>query len=198
MKKLPLIIIGLILAGTSYAQTFKIDNGVTINSLKGEDFDIFPRKIATYSMMLGVEYFQRKWYYLSSEIGYLKLGGKEGEMADDPASGDKQTWNYTQLNTSFRLRMGFSTSEVYIGAGPYLNLLLGSGGFEKELYTGYTTQRANWGSKLEAGVNGIIDRYKVGLNCTYLVPVSTVAKSSYTSIDARSVSIYLSLAYRLD
>lgn len=198
MKRLPLIVTCLILTGTSYAQTFKIDNGVTINSLKGEDFDIFPRKIVSYSMMLGVEYFQRQWYYLSSQIGYLQLGGKEGEMALDPASNDKQTWNYTQLNTSFRLRMKFRTSEIYIGAGPYLNLLIGSGGFEKDLYTGYTTQRANWGSKLEAGLNGIVERYKVGLNCAYLLPVSAVAKSPYTSIDPRSVSIYLSLGYRLN
>lgn len=198
MKKVPLAFICLILAGTAYAQTFKVDNGVTINSLKGEDFDLFPRKIVSYSMMLGIEYFQRKWYYLSSEIGYLQLGGKEGEMADDPASGDKQTWNYTQLNTSFRLRMPFSTSEIYIGAGPYLNLLLGSGGFEKDLYEGYTTQRANWGSKMEVGINGLLEKWKLGINCTYLLPFSAVAKSSYTTIDARSVSIYLSVGYRLE
>jgi len=198
MRRIPLIFICLILAGTSYSQIFKVDNGVTINSLKGEDFDLFPRKIVSYSMMLGVEYFERKWYYLSSEIGYLQLGGKEGEMSDDPASGDKQTWNYTQLNTSFRLRMPFSKSEIYIGAGPYLNLLLGSGGFEKDLYEAYRTQKSNWGSKMEAGINGIVDKYKIGFNCTYLLPFSSVAKSSYTKIDARSVSIYLSLGYRLN
>lgn len=87
MKKIALFFTFFIFIGTCYSQILKIDNGISMNSLKGKDFDLFPHKIVSYSGMLGVEYLQKKWFYLSSEVGYLKLGGKESGIVggyDEP------------------------------------------------------------------------------------------------------------------
>ncbi|MCW3465274.1 hypothetical protein [Chitinophaga nivalis] len=197
MKKTALIFTCFLFISTCYAQILKIDNGISINSLKGKKFDLFPQKIVSYTGMVGVEYLQKKWFYLSSEIGYIKLGGKENSTVGSAANANKESWNYAQLNTSFRLRTPGSKTEFYLGAGPYLNILLGSGTFSDDLYAGYSIQKTNWGSKLEAGINENINKFRVGINCTYLLPFSPVAKSPYTSIDARSLAVYISLGYRM-
>ena len=197
MKRIALIITCFIFAYTSYAQTIKIDNGISTNSIKGERIDLFPNQIPSYSVLLGIEYFEKRWIYLSSEIGYIKLGGQEDGTLNGVPLKYKQTWDYVHLNTSARLRATTSKTEFYLGAGPYLNVLPGSGDFHDSFYDGYSTQRINWGCKTEIGINGIINRFKSGLNCTYLLPFSPVFKSPYTSMNARSITVYFSIGYRL-
>lgn len=197
MKKIALVVTCFMLVNITYAQIIKIDNGITINNLKGAKFDLFPNKVVSYSGMLGIEYLQRKWFYLSSEVGYLKLGGKESRTIGTMDTPEKQTWSYLQLNTTFRLKTGAGNTEFFVGAGPYLNVLVGSGDFIRDMYAGYATQRTNWGGKVEVGVNQRINKLRVGVNGAYLIPFSAVAKSSYTSMDARCLAVYLSLGYRL-
>lgn len=197
MKKTALSFICFIFLGTCYSQIIKIDNGISINNLKGDKFDLFSKKVVSYSGLLGLEYLQKKWFYLSSEVGYLKLGGEENGTLNGVPIHDKQTWNYAQLNTTFRLRGLSRKTEFYLGAGPYLNVLLGSGAFNNALYDGYSTEKTNWGFKTEAGINENFDKFRIGLNCTYLLALSPVVKSQYTSVDARSLAFYVSLGYRL-
>jgi hypothetical protein len=198
MKTTTLTCICFLFLGTCYSQTLKIDNGISTHSLKGEKFDLFPGKVSSYSGLLGLEYFQKKLFYLSSQIGYLKLGGKETGTFDGVPANNTEAWNYVHLNTSIRLRHQDRKTEFYVGAGPYLNVLLGAGTLHRALYDGYTTQRVNWGCKTEAGINEeIIDKFRIGLNCTYLLPISSVVKSPYTYINARSLAFYISLGYRL-
>lgn len=197
MKTITLFLSCLFFIGNCYCQTLKIDNGISIYSLKGKKVDLFPGQISSYSGLLGVEYLEQKWFYLSSQIGFLKLGGKESPTIGDTTSRDKQSWNYVQLNTSFRVRTQSRKTELYLGAGPYMNILVGSGAFNKEMYSGYSTQRANWGCKAEAGITENINRLRIGVNCSYLLAFSPVAKSQYTSMAARSLTFYLSLGYRL-
>jgi hypothetical protein len=197
MKKTALILLCSMLMGTAYSQVIKIDNGITINSLVGKDFDLFFNKVTSYSALAGIEYFEKKWFYLSSQAGYLKLGGKENGTIDGVPTRDEQTWNYGQVNTIFRARAVSRQTEFYAGIGPYANILLGSGKFDKELYDGYSAERFNWGLKGEAGITQNINRVRVGINCTYILAVSPTVKSEFTDMYARAPAFYLSLGYRL-
>lgn len=197
MKKIALIITFFTFLCISYAQTIKIDNGISTNSVKKDRIDLFPNQIPSYSVLLGIEYLDRRWLYLSSEIGYIKLGGQEGGTLNGVPLRGKQTWDYTQINTSIRLRATVSKTEFYLGAGPYLNMLLGSGDFHDSFYDGYSVPGTNWGCKAEIGINENINRFRAGLNCTYLVPFSPVFKSPYVSMDPKSITVYLSIGYRL-
>lgn len=197
MKRIPLILLCSMFMRTAYSQVIKIDNGIAINSLKGDKFDLFSGKVASYSGLVGLEYFERKWFYLSSEIGYLKLGGKENGTVDGVSTRDEQTWNYGHINTSFRARAVNRKTEFYLGAGPYANLLLGSGAFDKAQYDGYSAERVNWGFKGELGITQDINRIRIGLNGSYLLPLSATVKSQYTTMHLRSPAIYVSLGYRL-
>ncbi|SEW29420.1 hypothetical protein SAMN05428988_4070 [Chitinophaga sp. YR573] len=196
MKRITLILLCSMFMGTGYSQVIKFDNGVAVNSLIGDDFDLFFNKVTSYSGLVGLEYFERKWFYLSSEVGYLKLGGKENGTIDGVPTRDEQTWNYGQINTSFRARVVSRKTEFYAGTGPYANVLLGSGAFDKALYDGYSAERINWGFKAELGITQNINRIRVGVNCTYLLPVSATVKSQYTNMYSRSLAFYLSLGYR--
>jgi len=189
MKELILTFACFIFLGNCYSQVLKIKNGIAINKMKGETVDLFGKQTVFYSGLLGVEYLQRKWFYLSSEAGYLKLGGKESTASADQAPREKQTWGFAHFNTSFRARVVYSKAEFYLGAGPYLNILLGSGTFDKPLYEGYAAQNTNWGGKMEVGINETINRVRVGVNCTYLLAASALAKSQYNLLDARSLAI---------
>lgn len=197
MKRIPLILLCSMFMETGYSQVIKFDNGIAINSLKGDKFDLFSNKVTSYSGLVGIEYFGKKWFYLSSEAGYLKLGGKESGTIDGVPTRDEQTWSYGHINTSFRARVVSRKTEFYLGTGPYANVLLGSGAFDKVQYNGYTAERINWGFKAELGITQNINRVRIGLNGSYLLPISATVKSPYANMSLRSPSIYLSLGYRL-
>jgi len=197
MKRFSLILLSSLFIGTAYSQVVKIDNGVTINSLAGDKFDLFSNKVTSYSGLVGFEYCEKNWFYLSSEIGYLKLGGKENGTINGVPTSDEQTWNFGQINTTFRARATSRKTEFYAGAGPYANILLGSDGFDKPLYNGYSAERVNWGVKTEIGITQNIQRLRVGVNATYPLALSATVKSEYTNMNARSPAFYLSLGYRL-
>jgi hypothetical protein len=197
MKRISLILLCSMFIVNGYSQVIKFDNGITFNSLKGDKFDLFPGKVNAYSALVGLEYFERKWFYLSSEIGYLKLGGKDNGTIDGIPTHNEQTWNYGQINTSFRARTTSRKTEFYLGGGPYANVLLGSGTFDNELYNGYTAERVNWGIKSELGITQNINKVRIGVNGSYLLPISATVKSQYTKMNLRSPAIYLSLGYRL-
>lgn len=197
MKIISLILLSSMFIGTASSQVLKIDNGITINSLAGDKFDLFSNKTTSYSGLIGIEYYERKWFYLSSEIGYLKLGGKENGTIDGLPTRDEQTWNYAQINTTFRAKAVKQKTEFYAGAGPYANVLLESASFNKSAYDGYSAERVNWGIKTEIGITQNINRLRIGLNFTYPVAVSAAVKSEYTNMHSRSPAFYISLGYRI-
>lgn len=197
MKRISLILLCSMFMGTVHSQVIKFDNGIAINSLKGDQFDLFSNKVTSYSGLVGLEYLERKWFYLSSEVGYLKLGGKENGTIDGVPTRDEQTWNYGHINTSVRARAVNRKTEFYVGTGPFANVLLGSGTFDKGLYNGYSAERINWGFKAELGITQHINRIRIGVNGSYLLPISATVKSQYTTMRLRSPAFYLSLGYRL-
>jgi hypothetical protein len=199
MKKTALIfscILAFTFAGSN-AQTIKFDNGVTWNHLKGKNFPLFDQQIVAYSGLLGIEYLQHKLFYLSSEAGYIQLGGKETAGIGAPELKDTETWNYVHLNTTFRLQGGDPVNSFFIGAGPYLNVLMGDRNISHAVYNGYGAQRLNWGCKAEAGYNKHLGSIVLGVNASWLLPISATVKSPYTSLNARSLGLYLSLGYPL-
>jgi len=198
MKKITLTLCILCLSAVCQAQILKIDNGITINHLHGSDIDQFKGTFNSYSGQVGIEYLERKHFYISSEIGYVKLGGEAERPIGypDPFT-SREEWSYVHFNTIFRGRASINKTEVFAGVGPYLNILAGDNQMKNTLYAGYTVPRTNWGGRLEAGVNENTGRLKIGLYASYLVPFSATVKTQYTSWDARSIGIYTSLGYRL-
>jgi hypothetical protein len=198
MRKIALTMYILSIAAVCQAQILKMDNGITINHLHGSDIDQFKGTFNSYAGQVGIEYLERKYFYLSSGIGYVKSGGEaERPIGYTEPFSSREEWSYVHLNTTFRGRANINKTEVFAGIGPYLNILAGDNEMKNALYSGYTVPGTNWGGRLEAGVNENAGRVKIGLYASWLFPLSATVKTQYTSWDARSIGIYASVGYRL-
>src|SRR5699024_12517858 len=98
-----IIMILLVHSSTVFYQVLIVNNLISISSVKSKKGDMLSKSMSAYSFSLGVDYLEKEHFYLSSEIGYLKKGGKEeNEYLPEPYTNVKETWNYIHLNTTIR------------------------------------------------------------------------------------------------
>jgi len=128
------------------AQTFKVSNGLSVSSIKGETevFDFFDGNRYDYSGFVGLDFFHHKYFYLSGEMGYASKGGKKmnpiRESADDFGRYKKMTKgvNYLHLNTTFRVKYPAKNYYFYVGIGPKVDFLMSDDVFAGDgLWWGY-------------------------------------------------------------
>lgn len=112
MKKTGLLLIGLTFAILLNGQTFKIQGGTSISTLdwqlKGINVDPFYNEtLIGYSVFAGVDYFDKQYFNLSSNIGMIRKGGKDEiqlTFADGDLTGEtfteKPTLDYLSINTT--------------------------------------------------------------------------------------------------
>lgn len=194
MKTL-LLICGLFtLCTPGFGQILTLYNGFSNTGLRIKNLPLFPKDIYSYSGLIGLEYSPHRWFDLSSQAGYIKIGGKYNSLAGVDST---ESWNYAHFNTTFRLRGSNSKSEVYLGAGPYVNVMLSNKVFQNHLYDGWELKRMNAGAKIEIGILEKFNRFRVGFNGSWLIPITPLAKSPYTSMKYKDLSAYVSLGYQL-
>ncbi|NLR82583.1 hypothetical protein [Chitinophaga eiseniae] len=197
MKKM-LLLAGLLVGMKyTYAQVVRLNVGITSSSLKLQHLNLDGKHLVAPSIMAGVEYLHKKWFYLSSEIGYTAIG----DRYDLIGGSDNRLvyWDFAQLNTTFRARHVSSSgrTEFFAGAGAYVNILLNDNGHTMYKNADYDTRTFNTGIKTEAGIVRDINRFRVGLTGTYLLPLSSLATTPYARMDYRAWSISLGLGYKL-
>ena len=199
MKTLIVSLILCLLAHIGFSQVIlKIDNGFNAYSVKGQVLQLWEDKAYSYSGLLGVEYspFCRNMIVISSQIGYIREGGKES-VPTPASSRHVEDFSYVHLNTTVRLQSRDKTS-FYIGAGAFANFLADDGKFKNEVYQDYQVDKVNWGVKTEIGFNHhFTDRLQAGVNSTLLLPVSSMIHSPYVRDRLRSLGVYASVGYRL-
>ncbi|WP_103864869.1 outer membrane beta-barrel protein [Aquimarina sp. I32.4] len=201
MKKL--IIFSLILFFTKpllFAQVIKLENGVVASSMSDGAIDVLNKKIITYSALIGMDYWETKSFYLSSQVGYLRKGGKE----ENPLlSGDqakfKEAWNYIHLNTTMRFPFKLKdNTHIFIGIGPKMDFLVGSEKFKSSLYSsGFKMNTTTFGGKAEMGLVHDFDKYRIGINFSYLHDLTTAASTEFMDLKNNAFSGMLSVGYRL-
>ena len=193
------------LMGTARAQVITVENGVSVAKVK-RGYD--GQNLLPYQMSLGMEYLDRGWYNLSSQIGFLKKGGKteafkifgdeEGRIPHE--SRDRLHIRYLTMNTTFEVKTRSTDGWVgYAGIGPRLDVYLsnslymdynfgvpeGTPGASGSVVTGSVTHLhpVVFGLKCVAGVKKAIRRLQIGLHVAYL--------PSFTKTYGRSSSAFL-------
>ncbi len=158
----------------TYAQVIRIDNGISMSS-----FYAGPENMVSYSVFGGINYWQHKWFSLSSEIGYLRQGGKFKYSEPFISEDNVKTWDhkngyekydYLQANTTFRLNTPTYPFYFYVGVGPRLNFLLSSDKIDSTPIESISVLRkVAIGAKTELGWNcEMKDRkWVVGMNASY-------------------------------
>lgn len=178
-----------------FSQTIKISNGVLFSNTTDRQKEFMNKMITSYSFLVGLDYLEHKYYYLSSEIGYTKLGGKENEAYIDATRVSVyETWDYIQANTMFRIRYPINFFHVYVGFGPKIDFLLENQKFKSDFLKDMPgLNRVNVGAKVEMGISNDFKRMRIGLNYSYGFNFMSIGSGLYNY----QHSVMLSVGYKL-
>lgn len=199
MKRIFFSFIALFISTLSFSQTIKIENGFSFSSMNSEKFDLLNEAIVNNLFAVGVDYFDHKLFYFSSEIGYLKKGGKEMNVPIMFGVGNlEEKWSYLHMNTTLRLKYQINNSHFFIGIGPRFDVLVGSNKFTDIIYSdGYEMNRFSTGGIAELGAVQEINRFRLGVNYSYLINFVEVGKSQHNNVYNYTHLIRFSFGFRL-
>jgi hypothetical protein len=211
MKKYLLSIVLALTASAAFSQTLKISGGISSATAGSvSKFIHLDRPIVEGTASVGIDYLEHDKWELSSEIGYVKFGGRTKDIevlniaegkSDHPYF--SESYNYIQANTTFRIKKRTENKKYYVGIGPAVNYLLkhttelyGSG--VQTILDGYEDNKISVGIKPEAGFYYYFNsRWAAGLNLSYNFGLTQLAKSEYTNLSGRTWLLQLNVGYSL-
>lgn len=214
MKKIVLIVFAFLSIGIIdvYSQVIKMEHGASFSWMNK---DVFDETRPSYMFMLGCDYLDRGWFYLSSEIGYTQKGGQYTTTGLVPlpdrnhleiTSRNRAKFNYLHLNTSFRIKRSFNRITLYAGIAPTLEFLVcdnsESRGREFEYDLTYKIEPHSnnviVGIKPEIGLYyQTSDKISAILNVSYLRTLNTVGNTNGSHYGNHAISLSLGIGYRL-
>ena len=172
------------------AQVIKMENGVTLASMTRSKYDFFTHTATGYTGRLGIDWLEHRWFYLSSEVGYMATGGMDhiDIMAEHGIEENAIDWHYRRdnlhFNTTFRFKLAYHDFHAYLGVGPKVDIPLGSS-LNEELFD----KSVMFGIKTEVGCAYDFSHLRLGINLAYLpdltkqaVPVLQQARNNIFSI----------------
>lgn len=185
-----------------FSQIIKINNGINFSHLSSKNISILNKNISSYASTIGIDFCERKLYFLTGEIGYISVGGKE---FNDGLAGEyrniKEKFNYIHSNITFNVKTSFSNDNVhlFIGMGPYMNIHIGGNpSFKSNLYKDYNLRKLYLGGKLTGGLYKDINQFRIGVNANYLLDITKIAYSEYANIKSKSLLFNLSIGYKIN
>lgn len=216
MKKAGLLLIGLTIAVLSSAQTIKLQGGTSFSKLdwelKGTNVDpFFSETFIGYSFFAGLDYLDKQYYNLSSNMGMIRKGGK-GEVELTDINGDligetvteKPTLDYFSINTTFDLKYRIKEAvSPFISIGPRLDYLVSSSKIFDDLKDIDELNHLAIGMILGGGLKYDYSSLQFGLRADYYVDFTNVAdwKIEETGIEGEvnvsTFTINLTIGYRL-
>ena len=192
------------------SQVIKIENGLSISSINSTKFNLLNDNLYTYSLLLGCDYLEHRYFYLSSGIGYIQKGGVDNVIQLDENAHPLNTismkgkWDYLHLNTSFRIKYPFKKNHLYIGAGLKADVRTSSTDSNLSyLHEGYKMASIIPGMKIEMGFNREMKRLIIGVNASYLIDFKNAGKSillidgAHNNLSASNALLSFTLGYRL-
>jgi hypothetical protein len=197
MRNILTVLLFCIYPSVINAQVIRINNGVSITSLKDSKVNILPNHIMPYHLSLGIDYVKNKRWNLSSEISYINIGGLEKDiLIDNTLSTIKEKSKYIQLNTTFRIKTSKKYQSAYIGIGPSVGFLTGNGKFKSIYLSDYNINRFLYGVKSEAGINAHLGKnLYAGINISYFYYLKEFAISDFDKLNCNLFALTLMIGY---
>ncbi|RYU95920.1 hypothetical protein [Emticicia agri] len=184
----------------SYGQTIKIDNGILFNSYRNKlGLEILRPNTTSYSTALGIDFLQKERTYLSSQIGYLQVRGKDSFDMGAGKTDVQEKANYLHLNTTFRyLFLKDKVVDAFIGAGPFVNFLLGDKQLKSSIYKDfYEYNTLYFGGRPEIGISKQLNRFRIDLTGQYMFNLTPSIKSEGIKLNNNTYSLHITLGYKL-
>ena len=218
MEKTGLLLIVLTIAIFANGQTVKIQGGTSMSTLdcqyKGFYVDSpWDETLIGYSIFAGIDYLDKPYFNLSSNIGMIRKGGKGAIPLTDYGGitmrnfTDKPTLDYLSLNTTidFKYRIR-ETVTPFIGIGPRFDYLLNNSKHFDELKELGEFNDISFGLILGGGLKYDISDFQIGLRADYYLDFPKYKKIVDWTIEdtgmggkisIKTFTVNLSIGYRL-
>jgi len=216
MKLLGLFLISMTITILANGQTIKIQAGTSISNLdwkyKGITVDpIYKESLIGYSFFAGMDYFEKQYFNLSSNIGMLRKGGKgevpltdqNGELTGQTIT-EKPTLDYLSINTTVDLKYPLKEKVFpFICFGPRLDYLFNNSKHFDELKKLNELKNTSIGLILGGGLKYDISNIQLGLRADYYLNFTKVADwptqntGTGGEVTVNTFTINLTIGYKL-
>jgi len=216
MKKTVLLLIGLTMVILSYGQTIKIQAGTSISKLdwqlKGVTIgSIYDETLIGYSIFAGVDYLDKRYFNLSSNIGMIRKGGKGEFMLTDQygqSTGqtitEKPTLDYLSINTTFDLKYRIKeTVTPFISFGPRIDFLVRSSRHFDALEEIKELKNIAIGFIVGVGLKYDISNLQFGLRADYYYDFTNIADwkientGNVGKVEVNTFTINFTIGYKI-
>lgn len=201
MKKSIFFFCLFLITSIGFSQSTKIILGGGISKIQNSaKMPIFDESVFVFSAGVGIDVLEREKFYLSNEIGYFQLGGKDDLSNLQPPYNDLTSsykMNYIYASSSFRYKFPLEEKFFFIGLGPKLSLNMDSDPFKNTIYEdGYKIEKLLFGINGEIGYMHEWNDYRIGIVGSYLLNINRMGYS--IANDLKSNPIYFSLSFGYD
>ncbi|NJN25986.1 MAG: PorT family protein [Cyclobacteriaceae bacterium] len=185
MKRTGLLLIGLTIAILTNGQTIKIQGGTSISKLDWQlkGLSLYNKTLIGYSIFAGLDYLDKQYFNLSTNIGIIRKGGKDEIVLTDQfgeltrqINTEKPTLDYLSINTMIDLKYRIKeTVSPFISLGPRFDYLVGRSKHFDSLEEIDELKSTSIGLILGGGLKYDISNLQFGLRADYYLDFTKVA-----------------------
>lgn len=165
---------------------------------------ILPEPYNSYNINLGIEYFDKKYFSLVSNVGFIKRGGvnPNNEFNEFPrtSKNNELILKSFTFNTLIRVKASNKYFTLFFGTGPRIDYMYNiSGNAQENKPVKETINIVNYGIDFESGINYDFLDFIVGVKIVHNLIVKDIFKSlaDYQNQKLYTNSINLTLGYKL-
>jgi len=214
MKYLKLLTLTLLITGNIFSQTLKIQTGTSLSKLDWQintiGFEYLNETLVGFSIFGGIEYLNKDYFNLSTNIGYLVKGGKDEYDFVNLTSEilmrkeKKVKLNYITLNTLLDFKYPINDKIIpFVSIGPRIDYLLSYSDVLDKLDEINELDKLSFGLSVGAGVRYQLSKVRFGIRTDYYVNFNEIAEWPSQSgnlggkISDKTLLINLSIGYVL-
>jgi len=216
MKTSLFFFFGLLLSLFSFGQTLQVQGGISVSNLDWryegvEGVSIYNKNLIATSFFAGVNYLDKQYFNLSSNIGFIRKGGKD-EFPITDVNGDftneteieKPTLDYLSINTLFEAKYTIKDKLTpFVSFGPRFDYLVSSSRHFDGLQDLNGLNNTAFGLLLGGGVKYHLSAFQIGLRADYYLSFNNVGDWSVSNpsvkgeVKSNAYTVNLTLGYRL-
>lgn len=190
IKLLVFLVFGLAIKNLTFAQTINIQAGISTskinwisNSRVRNLYTSFDEPIKSYTILVGIDYLDKRYVNLSSNFGIIRKGGKDVTKIYDQNgiyTGENYTkeakLDYLSINTSFEFKYPIASSIYpFIGIGSRLDFLINHSDDFNDFKDYDKLKNIIPGILLGGGMKYEFDNFNIGLRSDYYIDLIKVA-----------------------
>ncbi|WP_159521443.1 outer membrane beta-barrel protein [Sunxiuqinia indica] len=205
MKKIGLLLIGLTFAILLNGQTIKIQGGTSISKLDWQNANQQDnKKLIGHAVFAGLDYFDKQYFNLSSNIGLIRKGGEyDINFGSDEVASGKPILDYLSINTTIDFKYSIKEKFApFISMGPRVDFLVDRRDFYALEGLGQLKD-TSFGLILGGGLRYDISNLQFGLRADYYLDFTKVADWTIEStgnsgeVSVNTFTINLTIGYKL-